>query len=167
MKNNLIKYETSIFSEVELLKDIILRPNFYKDDYEVFKALISQNSFAKFKSPKFKIEAMSLNTHKHYTEIFLITGYKYLDSLRIKAYEALKNDIEITISKKPINKVLELEEQILNLMKHNLLLTKIIYDMKFSLEGLSFKSDDPQLKAEIKVKISTFEKLLSLSGEDL
>ncbi|HHP4996502.1 TPA: hypothetical protein ACSB5N_003230, partial [Acinetobacter baumannii] len=65
------------------------------------------------------------------------------------------------------NKIDKLESRIDELMKHNLLLTRIIYDMKYSLEGLSLKTNDPKFKAEIKFKLSNYEKILSFSKENI
>ena len=39
--------------------------------------------------------------------------------------------------------------------------------MKYSLEGLSLKSNDPKFKAEIKFKLSNYERLLSYTLENI
>lgn len=167
MKSKHIKYETSIYAEIDFLKDIISNPKNYISNKQVIESLENQNSFSRYKNIELKIISMSLNTHKFYCNTFLLNGYNSLNELRIKCLYLLNKTSENSTKNTEINKINKLESRIDELMKHNLLLTKIIYDMKYSLEGLSLKSNDPKFKAEIKFKLSNFERLLSYTLENI
>lgn len=167
MKSKFIKYETSIYAEIDLLKDIITNPKNYISNQKIIKSLETQNSFSRYSDIDLKIITMSLNTHKFYCNTILLNGYNSLNELRIKCLDSLNQISKKSTSNSRINKIDKLESRIDELMKHNLLLTKIIYDMKYSLEGLSLKSNDPKFKAEIKFKLSNYEKILSFSRENI
>lgn len=167
MKSKHIKYETSIYAEIDFLKDIISNPKNYISNKQVIESLENQNSFSRYKNIELKIISMSLNTHKFYCNTFLLNGYNSLNELRIKCLYLLNKTSENSTKNTKINKINKLESRIDELMKHNLLLTKIIYDMKYSLEGLSLKSNDPKFKAEIKFKLSNYERLLSYTLENI
>jgi len=167
MKSKNIKYETSIYAEIDFLKDIISHPKNYISNKQVIESLENQKSFSRYKNIDLKIISMSLNTHKFYCNYFLLNGYNSLDELRIKCLNLLNKNSENSTKNSEISKINKLETRIDELMKHNLLLTKIIYDMKYSLEGLSLKSNDPKFKAEIKFKLSNYEKLLSYTLENI
>ncbi|MFV5486593.1 hypothetical protein [Acinetobacter baumannii] len=167
MKSKFIKYETSIYAEIDLLKDIIANTQNYISNQQVIKALETQNSFSRYENIDLKIISMSLNTHKFYCNTFLLNGYNSLNELRIKCLDSLNEILKNSTANSSTNKIDKLESRIDELMKHNLLLTRIIYDMKYSLEGLSLKSNDPKFKAEIKFKLSNYEKILSFSRENI
>ena len=167
MKSKHIKYETSIYAEIDFLKDIITNPKNYSLNKQVIESLENQNSFSRYRNIDLKIISMSLNTHKLYCNTFLLNGYHSLNELRIKCLNLLNQTPENLTKKSSVNKINNLESKIDELMKHNLLLTKIIYDMKYSLEGLSLKSNDPKFKAEIKFKLSNYERILSYTLENI
>lgn len=158
-------YETSILSEFDLLNDIITSTDKYRSNNQLVNALKNQSSLARYVNCDLKIISMSLNSHKHYCNLVLLDGYSSLNKLRIRSLEVL-NFQEREKNAKSQKKNFEiLELKLDKLMKHNLILTKIIYDLKYSLEGLSIKSDDPKFKAEVKFKLSSLEKLLIYSSE--
>ncbi|WP_151747079.1 MULTISPECIES: hypothetical protein [Acinetobacter] len=167
MKSKFIKYETSIYAEIDLLKDIIANTQNYISNQQVIKSLETQNSFSRYENIDLKIISMSLNTHKFYCNTFLLNGYNSLNELRIKCLDSFNEISKNSTANSSTNKIDKLESRIDELMKHNLLLTRIIYDMKYSLEGLSLKSNDPKFKAEIKFKLSNYEKILSFSMENI
>ena len=167
MKSKFIKYETSIYAEIDLLKDIITNTQNYISNQQVINALETQNSFSRYENIDLKIISMSLNTHKFYCNTFLLNGYNSLNELRIKCLDSFNEILKNSTANSSTNKIDKLESRIDELMKHNLLLTRIIYDMKYSLEGLSLKSNDPKFKAEIKFKLSNYEKILSFSRENI
>ncbi|HAV2819128.1 hypothetical protein [Acinetobacter baumannii] len=167
MKSKIIKYETSIYAEIDLLKDIITNPQNYTSNQKIINSLETQNSFSRYENIDLKIISMSLNTHKFYCNSFLLNGYNSLNELRIKSLDLLNQISKNSTTNSSKNKIDKLESRIDELMKHNLLLTRIIYDMKYSLEGLSLKTNDPKFKAEIKFKLSNYEKILSFSKENI
>lgn len=167
MKNKFIKYETAIYAEIDLLKDIISNPNNYKSNQQILKALENQSSFSRYQNPDHNILSMSLNTHKFYCNSFLLNGYSSLNELRVKCYTLLNQSEFVSSKNSQNNKIDNLELRIHELIQHNLMLTKIIYDLKYSLEGISLKSNDPKFKAEIRFKLSNYEKLLSFSKDNI
>ena len=167
MKNKYIKYETTIYSEIDLLKDIISNPHNYYSNQQILRALETQGSFSRHQNTDLKIISMSLNTHKFYCNNILLNGYISLNNLRVKCYNLLNQTLTDSSENSKKSKIDNLEFKIHELMQHNLMLTKIIYDMKYSLEGICLKSNDPKFKAEIRFKLSNYEKLLSFSKENI
>ena len=116
MKNKFIKYETSIYAEIDLLKDIITNPKNYISNQQVLNSLENQNSFSRYKNIDLKIISMSLNTHKFYCNTILLNGYNSLNELRIKSLDLLNQNSKNSADNSSINKIDKLESRIDELM---------------------------------------------------
>jgi hypothetical protein len=152
--------ENSIQSEIDLLQLIINKPNNYINDNEIKTAISSQNNMAKYFNKEYGIVSLSLNTHKLYVNKYSNMTYIQFNELRIKALSS----ISITSTGKK-NKIEELKSENNNLKINNLILVKIIYDLKSTISNLALSTNDNYIINETNNKLKYFEKLLNHANE--
>ncbi|WP_250316265.1 MULTISPECIES: hypothetical protein [Acinetobacter] len=86
--------------------------------------------------------------------------YNQFNELRIKALFSIS---KIPATKK--NKIEELKAENNNLKINNLILIKIIYDLKSTISNLALKTNSKYTIDEINNKLKQFEKLLNHANE--
>jgi len=149
----------SLNAELQLLNEIILTPQSFLEDTELFNALKSQKKFANYENPPLKIIYYSLNSHKEYINKFQKYNYQYLNELRVQAYNLLK---QLLTNKDIKNSRKSLLSEINALRKHNILLTGIIMRLKYRLEHYAKVSNRTDLLADLENQNKEIESLLSL-----
>ena len=159
-KFDIHEVENSIQSEIDLLQLIINKPNNYINDNEIKTAISSQNNMAKYFNKEYGIVSLSLNTHKLYVNKYSNMTYIQFNELRIKVLSS----ISITSTGKK-NKIEELKSENNNLKINNLILVKIIYDLKSTISNLALKTNSKYTIDEINNKLKQFEKLLNHANE--
>lgn len=156
--------EESIYSEIDLLNNIIKYPHKY--DKNIFlPALANQKNFSLYKNNEYRIISTSLNTHKYYTNMFLSSKYNYLNQLRLKAYNTLYNYNNSTYKLNNKYKVNLSEVVLKKTIENNFNLVKIIYELKSFLCHISSKIEDNNLKNEINNKLLQIEHLIRFTKE--
>lgn len=159
-KFDLPEVVNSIQSEIDLLQLIINKPNNYINDNTIKNAISSQKNIAKYSNNEYGIISLSLNSHKLYVNKYANMTYNQFNDLRIKAL--------FSISKTPStkkNKIEELKAENNNLKINNLILIKIIYDLKSTILNLSLKTNNKYTIDEVNNKLKHFEKLLNHVNE--
>ncbi|WP_180100961.1 hypothetical protein [Acinetobacter sp. YH12151] len=152
--------ENSIQSEIDLLQLIINKPNNYINDNDIKNAISSQKNIAKYSNREYGIISLSLNTHKLYVNKYSNMTYIQFNDLRIKALSSISTT---PASKK--NKIEELKSENNNLKINNLILIKIIYDLKSTLSNLALGTNNQYIIDETNNKLKYFEKLLNHANE--
>lgn len=159
-KFDLPEVENSIQSEIDLLQLIINKPNNYISDNTIKNAISSQKNIAKYSNNEYGIISLSLNSHKLYVNKYANMTYNQFNKLRKKAL--------FSISKTPSikkNKIEELKAENNNLKINNLILIKIIYDLKSTISNLALKTNNKYTIDEVNNKLKHFEKLLNHVNE--
>ncbi|MFX6058878.1 hypothetical protein ABTF11_14560 [Acinetobacter baumannii] len=152
--------EKSIQSEIDLLQLIINKPNNYINDNDIKTAISSQKNIAKYSNSEYGIISLSLNTHKLYVNKYSNMTYTHFNDLRIKALSS----ITITLASKK-NKIEELKSENNYLKINNLILIKIIYDLKSTISNLALGTNNQYVIDETNNKLKYFEKLLNHANE--
>ncbi len=156
--------EESIYSEIDLLNDIIKHPNKYEKNIYL-PILVNQKNFSLYENKEYGIISISLNTHKYYTNKFLSTKYIFLNQLRIKAYNTLNDHND---SKKKLTNHTKLNLNSLIVKKsieNNFNLVKIIYELKSLISHIYSRIEDNNLKNEINNKLLQIEHLIRFTQE--
>lgn len=159
-KFDIHEVENSIQSEIDLLQLIINKPNNYINDNYIKTAISSQKNIAKYFNNKYGIIPLSLNTHKLYVNKYSNMTYIQFNELRIKALSSISTTS--TIKK---NKTEELKVENNNLKINNLILIKIIYDLKSTISNLALSTNNEYIINETNNKLKYFEKLLNHANE--
>lgn len=152
--------ENSIQSEIDLLQLIVKKPKNYINDNTIKYAISSQKNMAKYSNNDYGIISLSLNSHKLYVNKYANMTYNQFNELRIKALFSIS---KIPATKK--NKIEELKAENNNLKINNLILIKIIYDLKSTISNLALKTNSKYTIDEINNKLKQFEKLLNHANE--
>lgn len=156
--------EESIYSEIDLLNDIIKHPNKYEKKIYL-PILVNQKNFSLYENKEYGIISISLNTHKYYTNKFLSSKYIFLNQLRIKAYNTLN---DYNDSKKNLTNHTKLNLNSLIVKKsieNNFNLVKIIYELKSLISHIYSRIEDNNLKNEINNKLLQIEHLIRFTQE--
>ena len=148
----------SLESELKLLNEIIFSPEKFINDQELIFALKSQKNFANYENKDLKIIFYSLNSHKKYIKNSKIYDYDFVNNLRLEAYNLVQKSKASSLEdeKNPPN------FEIINLKKHNILLTGIIMKLKYRLEYYAKVSNKKELLADLKQQNKEIESLLSI-----
>lgn len=144
--NTLEVNQQKVLESKSLLIEIIKEPLSFKDNEAIKIALKSQGGLAKFSDKERTIAACSLNTLKTASDALLNRGFVELDELRINAKNAIQKAIVGSKATKSTltglhNKVDSLESQLNTMRKSNLLLTRIIYELRSELKRMAYSSD--------------------------
>lgn len=152
--------EESIYSEIDLLNNIIKFPEKYSKTV-FLPILVNQKNFSLYENKEYGIIPLSLNTHKYYVNIFLTSKYVFLNQLRIKAYNTLNEygkdnkKFKVNLNQLLLKKTIE----------NNFNLVKIIYELKSLISNISIQIEDKNIQNEINNRLIQIEKLIRFTKE--
>lgn len=155
----LSEIQNSIYSEIDLLNLIISSPLNFKDSKDIMNSIKSQNNIAKYSNKDLGILPLSLNTHKLYINKYSDITYTQYDDLRIKAlnkYHIPKNT--------RVDKITNLQIENNQLKINNLILIKIVFDLKSTIKNIALNTTNKKIIEEVNLKLMQFEKILSYNN---
>lgn len=147
--------QLKVLNTVKFLKEIIDKPDNFKDDENLIKTLNSQGGIAKYENEAREICSCSLNTLKTTSDKLLERGFLLgLDQLRLNAKTAIESAIE---GKKPSkqtkmglrNTVNELKDELDIAKRSNFLLTTMISDLRSKLKQLAENDGSVEERKEL------------------
>lgn len=131
------KNDKNILNLHRYLIDIIKNPQNFNDTIDL-SSLKSQGNLSKIDNKEYEISPTSLNTLKRRSPNLLPGGFTELETLRNRAYEAihnLRNPITIK-NKDPKDSIKQLEIEVENLKRTQVLMTTLFLDNLKTIEGI-------------------------------
>ena len=131
------KNDRSILNLHRYLIDIIKNPESFNDTIDL-SSLKSQANLSKIENQDYDILPTSLNTLKRRSPDLLPGGFTELETLRNQAYEAisnLRNPIKTKV-KDPSDSIKQLEIEVENLKRSQILMTTLFLDNLKTIEGI-------------------------------
>lgn len=133
------KNDRSLLNLHRYLIDIIKNPEKFNETIDL-SSLKSQANLAKIKNQEYNILPTSLNTLKRRTPNLFPGGFIELENLRNQAYETIfkfRNPVKVNI-KNPNDSIKQLEYEVENLKRSQILMTTLFLDNLKTIEGIQF-----------------------------
>jgi hypothetical protein len=166
-ENKISKNDQSILNLHKYLIDIIKNPENFNESIDL-SSLKSQGSLSKINNKEYGIHPTSLNTLKRRTPALLSGGFNELETLRTQSYESLlklrepskikNNDTSLSIK--------DLEAELNNLKKTNILLTNLFLDNLKTIDGIQHIDTVDIIKKQL-LELSKKMKAFGLLDKDL
>lgn len=131
------KNDRSLLNLHRYLIDIIKNPEKFNDTIDL-SSLKSQANLSKIENQEYEILPTSLNTLKRRTPNLLPGGFVELETLRNQAYEAIfnfRNPVKTKV-KDPNDSIKQLELEVENLKRSQILMTTLFLDNLKTIEGI-------------------------------
>lgn len=167
--------QEKVLNTKALLFEIIEKPENYRDNINLLRALSSQGKLAKYTDDNLNIVSCSLNTMKNVAENLLDRGFAELDDLRKSARDSiLETQYDNAENEKTksgaVRKSRRLELELEETRKNNFLLSLIIKELRCKIKQIAETDSSQELRIDLYRDVDEKVELqlnYTLRGEEL